>query len=185
MRKLKSSLKSLNNSVFGFGPGFGLVLALAWPMLAQAEAIFHWVDANGVHHFSQSPPPDGSGEVRTMEVNGSQPASYDPEEDRYNLAAQEATMQARRDKLEESRKNQQQDQQPSTSSTIVYYPEPATGNQILYPPGYRPGFPHWPNRPKPPHHPDRPDGWPEKPGTLPEEEPPPASFPFRPLRSRD
>ena len=161
-----------------------VTLALAWPLAAQAEEIFHWVDANGVHHFSQSPPPDGSGEVRTMEVNGSQPASYDPEEDRYNIAAQEAAMQERRQKLEESRKNQQQDQQPSTSNTVVYYPEPATGNQILYPPGYRPGFPNWPNRPKPPHHPDRPDGWPDRPVTLPEEEPPPASFPFRPLRPR-
>ncbi len=166
MRNLKLTVKS---------PGLLLLVhILAWPVLGHATEIFHWVDADGVHHFSESPPAAASNEVQTLQVDGSQPASYDPDEDRYNIAAQEAAMQELRDKREESRKNQQQDQQPSPPNTVVYYPQADVGNAIFYPPGYRP---------KPPHRPDRPDGKPDKPGTLPEEIPP-ASWPFRPLRPR-
>lgn len=176
MKNMRSVMKNPTFLMFAF--------VLAWPLLVQAEEIFHWVDANGVHHYSQSPPPEKADGVKTLQVDGSQPASYDPTEDRYNVAAQEIAMQERRDKLEESRKSQQQAQQTSTSNTVVYYPQPDAGNAILYPPGYRPIAPGWPNRPRPPHHPDRPGGKPDKPGTLPEETPP-NSLPFRPLRARD
>lgn len=172
-------------SLSGMAPtlALGLGLSLGWPALVNAEEIYYWVDANGVHHFSESPPPKASAEVRTLQVNGSQPASYDPTEDRYNIAAQEVAMQELRDKLEESRKNQPQDQAPSSASTVVYYPQPDVGNAILYPPGYHARPPHWSPWPKPPHHPSPPDGKPDKPGNLPDDESP-ASLTFRPLRPR-
>ncbi|HKX56057.1 MAG TPA: DUF4124 domain-containing protein [Xanthomonadales bacterium] len=122
---------------------------LTAPLLHAAE-IYHWVDADGISHYSQSPPPSDSGEVETLEVDGSQPASYDPNEDRYNVAAQEAAMQEMRDKMAENRKNKEK-QASSTQNTVIYYPQEESYGQILYPPGYwndrpiRPG-----NRPRPP-----------------------------------
>lgn len=166
MRNLQSALQGLNLLVLA------LMFVLAGSALAHAEEIYHWVDADGVHHYSQSPPPKASSAVQTLQVDGSQPASYDPAEDRYNLAAQEAAMQALRDKLAESKKSQQQEQKNSAANTIVYYPEPNVGHQIFYPPGYHARPPNGSPAPKPPHRPSRHDGKPDRPGTLPEETPP-------------
>jgi hypothetical protein len=145
--------------------------ALAGPV-AMAEQIYHWVDEQGVNHYSQSPPPVVASPVETLEVDGSQPASYDPNEDRYNVAAQAEAMQALRDEMAESRKNRQQVKPSSGGNTVIYYPEPENHTEILYPPGYRPR----PPRPRPPgNRPDRPP----RPDTPPVDAPP-ASKPFRP-----
>jgi hypothetical protein len=144
------------------------LLASAGP--AFASEIYHWVDEQGVNHYSQSPP-ETQNNVETLEVDGSQPASYDPNEDRYNIAAQEAAMQEMRDKMAESRKNRQQAQPASSDTTVIYYPETEGYSQLLYPPGYGPRPPHV--RPLPP------DERPGRPGNLPAVTPP-ASRPFRP-----
>jgi hypothetical protein len=155
-------------------------LALNWPLSLVASEIFHWVDEQGVNHFSQSPPPDHvvDVEVRTLEIDGSQPASYDPKEDRYNVAAQAEAMQALRDELEQVRQEKRAAQQNAASNTVVFYPEQNAGSQILYPPGFwnRPG-----NRPPFPRPPRPPGSKPDRPGTLPEDVRPP-SQPFRPPR---
>jgi hypothetical protein len=124
------------------------LLASAGP--AVAGEIFHWVDEQGVKHYSQSPPETATEEVSTLEVDGSQPASYDPNEDRYNVAAQEAAMQEMRDKMAESRKNKQKP--PSDpQNTVIYYPQEEQYDQLLYPPGFWNDRPHRPgDRPRPP-----------------------------------
>lgn len=130
-------------------------LAGAWPLAATAEQIYHWVDADGVNHYSQSPPPAASSEeVRIMDVDGSRPASYDPTEDRYNIAAQNEATQAVYDKLAESRKNKQQATQNTAENTVIYYPEPDANNHYLYPPVYRPRPPHPEPRPPQPRPPN-------------------------------
>jgi len=148
-----------------------------------ATEIFHWVDANGVNHFSESPPPTdtniSNSQVRTLEIDGSQPASYDPNEDRYNVAAQAEAMQAIRDKLAEDRKNRQPEPPSPAENTIEFYPEQYGGNGILYPPGYRPMPPNWGQNRPPGRPPNRPGGKPDRPTPLPEEIPP-RSRPFRP-----
>jgi hypothetical protein len=151
---------------------------LSWLSLAvcpglAAEEIYHWVDADGVSHYSQSPPPAESGEVSTLNVDGSQPASYDPNEDRYNVAAQQEAMQAKRDEMAENRKNRQQ-AAPAGDNTVIYYPQEEDYDEIVYPPGYWGERPDWPgNRPRPPHRPVQP---------LPDPVPPSNSKPFRPVR---
>lgn len=158
-----------------------LSLMVAWPLHAAADQIYHWVDEQGVNHYSQSPPPAVQDDVRTLEVDGSQPASYNPEEDRYHVAAQAEAMQALRDEMAEDRKERLKAAERSASNTVVYYPQEQAGNAILYPPGgYRPRPPGRPpghgHRPKPPE-----GGRPDRPTPLPEEITPPASKPFRPL----
>jgi len=148
-------------------------VAMSWPLGLAAGEIYHWVDAEGVSHYSQSPPPDESGEVRTLDVDGSQPKSYDPTEDRYNIAAQQEAMQAKRDEMAENRKNRQP-AQPAGENTVIYYPEEENYDEVLYPPGYWGNRPDWPgNRPRPPHRPVQP---------LPDPVPPSNSKPFRPAR---
>lgn len=152
-------------------------LSLFWPLSLVAEEIYHWVDEQGVKHYSQSPPPVATKDVKTLDVDGSQPASYNPEEDRYNVAAQEKAMQAMRDEMAESRKNKQVAQQNSADTTVIYYPQEETYNDILYPPGYRPPRPPFPH-PRPP----RPPGSkPDRPGNLPADAPPPTRT-LRPIR---
>lgn len=147
-----------------------VALVLAWPAGAVAGQVYHWVDADGVAHFSQSPPA-ARDDVETLEIDGSRPASYDPEEDIYNVAAQQEAMQELRDRMAESRKNRQQAKPAAAENTVIYYPEPEYYDEILYPPGYGPRPPHL--RPRPPGgRPDRP--------TAPPPEAPPASKPFRP-----
>ncbi|MDZ4729574.1 MAG: DUF4124 domain-containing protein, partial [Xanthomonadales bacterium] len=107
-----------------------VALAGAWSIAVQAEEIYHWVDADGVYHYSQSPPPAANSEVRTLDVDGSQPASYDPEADLYNIAAQKAATQAVWDKLAEDKKASQ-NTPDRTKNTVIYYPEPDSGNNIF------------------------------------------------------
>ena len=135
---------------------FWVALASAWPVALVASEIFHWVDADGVNHYSQSPPPT-SDAVQTLQIDGSQPASYDPNEDRYNVAAQAESTQAVYDKMAENRKNKQQAKQNTAANTVIYYPDPDNNNQVLYPPGgwyNRPNRPD--NRPIPPNRPVQP-----------------------------
>lgn len=139
-------------------------VATCWPVISAAEEIYHWVDDQGVNHFSQSPPPAAENPVRTLEVDGSQPASYNPEEDIYNVAATQEAMQAIRDEMAENRKNQQKPS--SNTETVIYYPQEESNDQTLYPPGYWGNRPHRPgNRPKPPK-PVQPLPKPNPPATL-------------------
>lgn len=124
-------------------------LASAWPWVTQAAEIYHWVDAEGVPHFSQTAPPQAVDEVKTLEIDGSQPAGYDPNEDIYNVAAQAEATQAVYDKLAENRKARQKEQS-TAQNTVIYYPEPDAYNQIRYPPVYRPRPPDRPPDPRPP-----------------------------------
>ena len=140
-------------------------LASTWSISAAAQQIYHWVDADGVSHYSQSPPPTESDSVETMQVDGSQPPSYDPNEDRYDVAGQQAAMQAMRDEMAENRKSKQK-QPSSPENTVIYYPREEDNNQVLYPPGYWDDRPDRPgNRPRPPR-PEPPIAKPNPPATL-------------------
>ena len=62
----------MNRVVFSALAASGLVLALSSPANAWQQ-VYQWKDANGVTHYSQTPPPAGKFESRTI-VNR-QPAS--------------------------------------------------------------------------------------------------------------
>jgi hypothetical protein len=131
-------------------------LASSWSLMLAASEIYHWVDADGVSHYSQSPPTDTANTAETLQVDGSQPSSYDPEEDRYNVKAQAESTQAVYDKLAENRKNKQA-QQNSVENTVIYYPQNEDYDNILYPPSYWNNLPNRPgNGPRPPNRPVQP-----------------------------
>ena len=61
----------------------GLLVACGTP--AWADPIYRWTDADGVVHFSQTPPP-ADRPVETVEIEDSRPSDYDPEADIYGVA---------------------------------------------------------------------------------------------------
>jgi hypothetical protein len=154
---------------------FGLATSQSPALWAQE--IYSWVDENGVQHFSEVAPENASSDVSKLEIDGSQPAGYDPAEDRYNVAAQQAEMQALRDSLDESRKEKKEQRERElerqAANQVIYYPEPdyGYGSNIYYP-----AYPSQPPHGRPPI---RPPLRPEHPIEPPIEEPA-YSVPFRP-----
>lgn len=138
--------------------GLGAGLATG---LAEAEEVYRWVDADGVVHFSDKPPASAQAGVTTMAVDSQPPASYDPDEDRYNVEATAARTQALRDEQAQAREARRQ--QNATAPSVVQYPQ-SQAYAVDYgylPPYNRPGF-RPPLRPRPPP-PSRPE--PERPPT--------------------
>lgn len=121
------------------------------PAPVSAQQIYRWVDGQGVVHFSDTAPVGESGEVSTLTLENTRPASYDPEQDLYNLEATEQRMQALRDELaaeREARRERAAAQPPA----VVPYPE---RQHYGYPYDYPYGYP--PLGPRPPGgHPGRP-----------------------------
>ena len=56
--------------------------------LAHAGDIYHWVDEDGVPHYSQTPPADADVPVETRELATSTPDDYDPHEYEYSVMNQ-------------------------------------------------------------------------------------------------
>ncbi len=122
-----------------------LCALLVCPVL-QANEIYRWVDADGVVHFSQTPPP--AQPVETVEIEDTRPSDYDPEVDHFGVAEQQARMAALREdmaqKREEAleRKRQAEARQPQQRPVEERYDWPY----------YRRGF-LWPRPPMPPRPP--------------------------------
>lgn len=124
------------------------MLAIVAAGAAMSAEIFHWIDENGVHHYSQTAPDRDTQGVRTMELQKPGQGNYDPEADIYGVEAQQERMQAHREELEQKRqaarerKEKQQAQQP-----VVIYRQPERWGYPIY----RPGLPELPPlRPTPP-----------------------------------
>jgi hypothetical protein len=64
-------------------------LAVLQPIAAEPAEVYRWVDANGVVNFSDRAPPASAATagVRTLTLEDSQPAAYDPEQDLFNIRA--------------------------------------------------------------------------------------------------
>lgn len=77
--------------------------ALFLAPVAPAETIFHWVDGDGILHFSDTAPTSTGEDVITLTVHETTPANYDPREDRYSILDQAARMSARLDAIRERR----------------------------------------------------------------------------------
>ncbi len=138
-----------------------MALSLA-PRPANAVEVYQWTDENGVVHFSQWAPTEPEKDVSTLEVDGSQPPGYDPEQDLYNVEANQKYMESlwsdREKRQEESRKQQAASGPQIIQQTIT----PEYGAWPLYP-GYGMGPPLRPDRPEKPVRPEQPI---EPPGTL-------------------
>ncbi len=81
-----------------------LVALLLGASAAGAAEIYHWVDEDGVAHFSQLPPPATvSADVESREIPVSTPADYDPHEDEYSVLNQAERIHAEWSALEQER----------------------------------------------------------------------------------
>lgn len=155
--------------------------ALGLPGAVLAGPIYHWVDENGVHHYTETAPATRSVEVEMVTVKDTRSPDYDPEQDIYNVAAQAERMQMRRDEMAEKREKarERQERLAQQQPTVVYRDVGLPYSSTWW--GGNPGYPVRPG--KPPVKPGRP---PWKPGIpeLPIEPTPepvnPPSFPFLP-----
>ena len=124
------------------------LLALFASMPVLATEVYHWVDENGVSHYSQNAPPGDVQGVSTMILEDTTPPDYDPEEDRYGVAAQAERMASLREEMAEKREAQLERQRNAPQQPVVQYQQPY---QYGYSPFWRPPYyPSPPLRPEPP-----------------------------------
>jgi hypothetical protein len=129
-----------------------LFLLLAGMAAAPVFAIevYRWVDENGVVHFSQSAPPATVPGVETLTVEDSTPPGYDPDEDRYQVAAQAEKMAQLRAEMDKKREMaQERNLTAPPQPPVTQYPQ----NGYWPLPNYYPGVPP---RPRPPPRPEPP-----------------------------
>lgn len=140
-------------------------LSLSFPLCAGEEVVFTWVDAEGVTHFSETPPQDttlDSYEIRLETPPAAGPAAA---ADHYSVINQAQRMQQSRleaEKVKTRRLQAEAEARRATADsqpTIVYEDDDSPDYYPVYPyygyrPGYRPGY-------KPGHRPGRPVPLPE------------------------
>jgi hypothetical protein len=124
----------------------GVLLSTA----AMAIDVFRWVDADGVTHFADTPPPHAPA-VSALVVPDRNPPDYDPATDPYSVLAQ-----ARRTRealaAQQAARASQADAAPPVTNMIVL-PPPPTDTLVWYRPGI-PAFHPPVNLPWPPTSPN-------------------------------
>lgn len=117
-------------------------LFLGYGGSVSGTEVYHWVDENGVSHFTQSAPPGEVAGVKKMTVEDTAPPDYDPDEDRYGVARQQERMAALREEMKEKREAEQKRQRDAA----------ARQPQVRYVDRYStPAYWNYPwNRPQPP-----------------------------------
>jgi hypothetical protein len=135
------------------------IVALAFLLLIAAtntgaSEIYHWVDENGVSHFSQQPPSKDTQDVSTRTIIETTPVAGGEAEDIYDTKAHEERMAEWREQREQERKDARDRRDQDARQQPTYQqPESYGRRPYIYPPIYRP-----PVRPpgRPPYNPDRP-----------------------------
>ena len=113
-----------------------------------AYEVYHWVDENGVAHYSQDRPAASVQGVKVLQLDDAPPAGFDPEEDRYGIEQQADRMAELRAIMDERREAARDRQQPAPPAPVIIYqdPYPYYSNRLWLPPLY----PWPPARPEPP-----------------------------------
>jgi len=130
--------------------------------IAAAE-IYHWVDENGVSHYSQVRPVDDIPNVSIQKLEDTTPDQVD---DVYNLEAHEKRMIAWREERDQERKETRERKRKIAEQQPIKHSEPYRdySRSFWYPPIYnRPPY-RPPN--KPPLRPKQPGVLPSPPSTL-------------------
>ena len=124
-----------------------LLLAFLASMPVLATEVYHWVDENGVSHYSQNAPTADVAGVSKMILEDTTPPDYDPEEDRYGVEAQAERMASLREEMAEKREAQRERQRNAPQQPVVQYQQPYQyGYSSFWRPPY---FPSPPLRPEP------------------------------------
>jgi hypothetical protein len=112
-------------------------LALLASSPVVATEIYHWVDENGVSNFSSTAPPGLAEEVSKMTLEDTTPPDYDPEEDRYGVAAQAERMASLREEMAEKREERRDRESKPVQQQPVQYSDPYRyGNFGFWQPPY-------------------------------------------------
>jgi hypothetical protein len=125
-----------------------LVPFLAVSERAEATEVYRWTDADGVVHYSQTPPPSEANASK-LSLRDPRPSDDAPVEDIYDVAGQQARMQALREERERKRQERLERQREAASRQADSY---APSEIYTYPAWWL--RPRPPVRPQPP--PDRP-----------------------------
>ena len=103
---------------------------------AAATEIYKWVDEDGVTHFSDTPPDDGN-KARSLHLNASTPADYDPATDPYSIVNQAKRMNEKWSELEEEKEKRAEKRREAAQRAQYYYYAPRyDGWRHSYWPGY-------------------------------------------------
>jgi hypothetical protein len=144
---------------------------------ADAGAIYTWVDAHGVTHFSETPPPDPAVQPAMIDLRPLSPPPPSDYDDYYSVIRQAERMERRRlenEKLEAERlQAEAETMRARREAEAAMQPPPdnyADTNSVYLPaypyyPGYGPGHGDKPWRPG--NRPGRPGYWPDQPGYWP------------------
>lgn len=114
-----------------------MTASLAVPTLASAGTIYRWVDADGVTHFSQLPPPPGTDAVQSMQLKVPKPAAQAPgaaaDAARLELEAERARRKELEKRLkaeEEARRRAEAERAPE----VIYVNPPEDQGYVLLTP---------------------------------------------------
>ena len=114
-------------------------------MPASAAVVHKWIDANGITHYSDAPPPAAAISVTQIDMTVEEPA--DGKDDYHSIANQWARM--HRERLERERIKLEQERlkasRQAVKTEVVYVEKPATSSRharVYAFPGYR-GFKHY------------------------------------------
>ena len=115
---------------------------------ALAYDVYHWVDEEGVPHYSQEAPEDPIEGVRKIQLEDATPADLDPDEDIYGVQQQADRMAALRKDMQQRRDAAKERQRNSPQPGMVIYQNayPSYSHRIWLPPAY----------PRPPVRPEHP-----------------------------
>lgn len=123
-----------------------LLAVVCHPVLATD--IYHWVDENGVQNFSEKAPAGLTESVVQLALEDTAPLGYDPDDDFYNVKAQQERMQALREEMEAKREERAEQRRHAARQPLVQYREPYGYSRPLY--WNPPYYPRPPIHPRPP-----------------------------------
>lgn len=108
----------------------GIALGTPGPAAAAQVSVYRWVDAHGVTHFSQTPPPPGTAGAEGLTLDVPAPATPPQTAEAKAAALQLQALQQRVRDLEQ----ELQARQPNQPAPLPYTPPPAADNDaVLYP----------------------------------------------------
>jgi len=129
--------------------GFALfLLTFLASIPGLATEIYHWVDENGVSHYTQIAPPADVNGVNKVMLEDSTPPDYDPEEDRYGVAAQAERMASLREEMAKKREAESERRRNAAAQQpVVQYRDPYSyGRPLFWQPPYYPRPPFKPEQ---------------------------------------
>jgi len=116
-----------------------LVLGFVLNTIVMASEIYHWVDENGVSHYSQYKPAGDTPGVSIQKMEASRPPADGQAEDVYNIEAHEKRMTEWREQRQKEREESRDQKNQASQQLQIQYPQPQSsywGRRGYY--NYRP-----------------------------------------------